>query len=171
MFQSFADLIGRQLALEQRQEATEIQLLDARQTADLRDQFIAVLGHDLRNPLASVGAIGEILVRRPEAEISKYGQRLRASTHRMSKLIEDVLDLARGRMGSGMRVQIESVVYLEGALRDVVAELRDSHPETMIQESYHVCRHVECDIGRIQQLLSNLLATRWRTVLCRSPSW
>jgi len=157
MFQSFAELIGRQLALEQRREATEVALLDARQTAELREQFIAVLGHDLRNPLASVGAIGEILVRRPEPDVAKYGDRLRANTRRMSKLIDDVLDLARGRMGSGIGVCIEAVAQLEAALRDVVAELRDSHPQWHIRETYRMRGHVECDLGRVQQLLSNLV--------------
>lgn len=157
MFESFAELIGRQLALEQRREATEVELLDARQTAELRDQFIAVLGHDLRNPLASVGAIGEILSRRPDAAIAKYGQRLRANTRRMSKLIADVLDLARGRMGAGMGLRIEAVADLETALRDVVAELRDSHPRWVIDESYRMDGEVECDLSRVQQLLSNLL--------------
>lgn len=125
--------------------------------AELRDQFIAVLGHDLRNPLASVGAIGEILARRPDTGIAKYGQRLRANTRRMSKLIDDVLDLARGRMGAGMGLRIEAVADLETALRDVVAELRDSHPQWIIDESYRMDGQVECDLSRVQQLLSNLL--------------
>lgn len=157
MFESFAELIGRQLALEQHQEATEVALLDARQTAELRDQFIAVLGHDLRNPLGSVGAIGEILVRRPDPEIARYGQRLRANTHRMSKLIEDVLDLARGRMGLGLAVRIAAVGDLEAGFRDVVSELRDSHPLRSIQDVYRIQGEVECDLGRMQQLLSNLV--------------
>lgn len=157
MFESFAELIGRQLALEQRQEETEDALLDARQTAELRDQFIAVLGHDLRNPLASVGAIGELMLRRQEPEVAKYGARLRANTRRMSKLIEDVLDLARGRLGAGIGVRIEPVSSLEAALRDVVAEVRDSHGEWQITENYRIRGGVECDLGRVQQLLSNLL--------------
>jgi signal transduction histidine kinase len=157
MFQNFADLIGRQLALEKRQEDTENDLLDARQTAELRDQFIAVLGHDLRNPLASVGAIGEILLRREEADVAKFGARLRANTRRMSKLIEDVLDLARGRMGSGIGVQIEPIESLESGLRDVVAEIRDSNTDWTIDESYVIRGSLECDLGRVQQLLSNLL--------------
>jgi len=157
MFQSFAELIGRQLVLEQRQEATEMQLLDAHQTAELRDQFIAVLGHDLRNPLASVGAIGEILVRRPDADVARYGQRLLANARRMSTLIDDVLDLARGRMGQGMGLHIGRIADLEARLRDVVAELREANPNAVIEETYTVRDEVEGDLGRLQQLLSNLL--------------
>lgn len=157
MFQNFADLIGHQLALEQRQQESEDALLDARQTAELRDQFIAVLGHDLRNPLASVGAIGEIMLRRQEPEVANYGARLRAYTRRMSKLIEDVLDLARGRMGSGIDLRIEPVASLEAGLRDVVAEVRDSHAGWNIEETYRIEGSIECDLGRVQQLVSNLL--------------
>ncbi len=157
MFQSFAELIGRQLALEQRQEATEVALLDAQQTAELRDQFIAVLGHDLRNPLASVSVIGEILLRRPEPEVANFGQRIRSNTQRMSRLIADVLDLARGRMGAGIGVDIQPVDHLDAALRNVVAEMRDTHPDWTIAESYRIHGPADCDLGRLQQLLSNLL--------------
>lgn len=157
MFASFAELIGRQLDLEQRQQETEHALLDARATAELREQFIAVLGHDLRSPLASIAAIGEILLRRPEDEVAVYGRRLRSNSQRMSKLISDVLDLARGRMGSGMGIHIEPADALPTLLSNVVAELRDSHPVSNIVETYRMVGVAECDAGRVQQLLSNLL--------------
>jgi signal transduction histidine kinase len=78
-------------------------LQSERATAELREQFIAVLGHDLRNPLSSVGAAAELLVRRKtRARAGQLGNRLKASTRRMSGLIDDVLDLARVRLGSGI---------------------------------------------------------------------
>ncbi|MES3001781.1 MAG: GAF domain-containing sensor histidine kinase [Pseudomonadota bacterium] len=157
MFESFAELIGRQLALERRQEETEIALLDARATGELREQFIAVLGHDLRNPLASVGAIGEVLVRNHEENVSRLGRRLRASTKRMSLLINDVLDFARGRMGSGMQLRIERIDDLQASLRDVISELRDSHTDRVIDEDLRIEGAIACDLGRVQQLFSNLL--------------
>ncbi|MBG9387041.1 sensor histidine kinase [Caenimonas aquaedulcis] len=157
MFQSFAELIGRQLDIEQKQEETEIALLDARATVELREQFIAVLGHDLRNPLSSVAMIAEILARRSEEQVAGYGQRLRASARRMSRLIEDVLDFARGRMGAGMGLHIEPVTDLAANLRDVVQELRDSNAARAIEEQYRIDGIVECDLNRVQRLLSNLL--------------
>lgn len=157
MFQSFAELIGRQLALEQRQEETEQALRDSRQDTELRDQFIAVLGHDLRNPLASMRAISETMLRRQDPDMVKYGTRLRANARRMARLIDDVLDLARGRMGSGMGVNIAPVTDLESRLKEVVAELRDAHPGRQIVETYRTGNVVECDLGRVQQLVSNLL--------------
>lgn len=158
MFESFAELIGRQLDLEQLQTETETALLDAKASAELREQFIAVLGHDLRNPLASVGAIGEILARRvDDAGIARYGQRLRATTRRMSRLIDDVLDFARGRLGSGISVTLSSTPALNVAFHQVVAELREAHPHSQIVEQYDLPQTVRCDVGRVQQLISNLL--------------
>jgi len=157
LFENFAELIGHQLELEAQQEHTEAALLDARATAELRDQFIAVLGHDLRNPLASVSAISEILARRSDQDVARYGDRLRTTARRMAVLIEDVLDFARGRMGAGMRVHKETVADLQPTLSQVVAELRDAHPQQPLQEHYQVSGPVECDTARVQQLLSNLL--------------
>lgn len=157
MFQSFAELIGRQLDIERHREETETALLDARATAELREQFIAVLGHDLRNPLSSVGFIAEILARHQEAAIARYGQRLRVSTQRMARLIDDVLDFTRGRLGAGIVAHTAPVPDLRAALHHVVAELRDSNPEWDIAERYQLAGEVACDVARVQQLLSNLL--------------
>lgn len=157
MFQNFAELIGRQLVLEQRQQETEAALHESRQATELRDQFIAVLGHDLRNPLMSISAISEVMLRRLDPEMAKYGARLRANARRMARLIDDVLDLARGRISGGIGGKIAPVTDLDERLREVVAELRDSHADWNIVESYQTGDVVECDVGRVQQLASNLL--------------
>ncbi|MBA3478485.1 MAG: sensor histidine kinase, partial [Lautropia sp.] len=109
MFRLFAELIARQLEDERRHLATDRALADERNTAELREQFIAVLGHDLRSPLGAVAAIGEVLQREPPREkLPDLGRRLLASSRRMSSLIDDVLDFARGRMGSGIALNLST---------------------------------------------------------------
>ena len=157
MFTAFADLIAMQLESEDRQNAAETELVNARATAELREQFIAVLGHDLRNPLSAVGATAELLSRRTEPELVRLGTRLGATTRRMSQLINDVLDLARSRLGAGMGVVLEETTELAAALNDVVFELREAHPQRRIDADIAIARPVRCDRGRLQQLLSNLL--------------
>ncbi|MBN8753278.1 MULTISPECIES: GAF domain-containing sensor histidine kinase [Variovorax] len=158
MFTAFADLIARQLETEDRQERTETALQSAQATAELREQFIAVLGHDLRNPLSSVGAAAELLIRRQaEPDLVKLGTRLKASTRRMSALIDDVLDLARVRLGSGMGLEIREAGFLAAGLRDVIDEVRAAHPALDIRDELSISGAVRCDQGRIQQVLSNLL--------------
>jgi signal transduction histidine kinase len=157
MFTAFADLIAMQLESEERQTAAETALVDARATAELREQFIAVLGHDLRNPLSAVGATAQLLSRRTEPELVRLGTRLGATTRRMSQLINDVLDLARSRLGAGMGVAMTETDSLAAALDDVVFELREAHPQRRIDADILIPRTVRCDTGRLQQLLSNLL--------------
>ncbi|MGJ7485209.1 GAF domain-containing sensor histidine kinase [Variovorax sp. LT2P21] len=157
MFTAFADLIAMQLESEDRQNAAETELVNARATAELREQFIAVLGHDLRNPLAAVGATAQLLSRRTEPELVRLGTRLDATTRRMSQLINDVLDLARSRLGAGMGVVLEETTDLAAALNDVVFELREAHPQRRIDVDIAIACAVRCDRGRLQQLLSNLL--------------
>jgi signal transduction histidine kinase len=159
MFESFADLIGCQLEIEERQRETELALVDERATAEMREQFIAVLGHDLRNPLSALSTLGELFARRiAEPEIARAGEQIRTTTRRMAGLIDDVLDFARGRVGAGFEVNKTEVSQLAASLGEVVLELRSAHPDRRIVENIHVDGTVWCDCARIQQLLSNLLA-------------
>jgi signal transduction histidine kinase len=157
MFTLFAELIALQLDNDSRQQAVETALLDERATAELREQFIAVLGHDLRNPLAAIDASAELLRRRQEADMSRLGDRLKTATRRMSRLIDDVLDFARGRLGSGMSASIAAVPDLETALREVVAELQAANTTRMMTDAIDIDMNVCCDRARVQQLASNLL--------------
>src|SRR6478609_814837 len=63
MFKLFAELIATHLDAANRLAASEARLLGERETSELREQFIAVLGHDLRNPLASIAAGTKLLTR------------------------------------------------------------------------------------------------------------
>ena len=158
MFQGFADLIAHTLEIEDKQTATADALTDAEATAELRDQFIAVLGHDLRNPLQTLSAIGEIFARKgDDPDVKRAAERIRTTTRRMAALIEDVMDFARGRMGDGLDSNFEDIPDLGVALGDVVAEMQAAHAERQIIGDLRVASTVHGSRGRLQQLLSNLL--------------
>src|SRR5918995_77979 len=74
------------------------------ETSVLREQFIAVLGHDLRNPLAALAA-GIQMISKREA-LSSRGElvvkEMNASVSRATALVDNVLDFARGRLGDGL---------------------------------------------------------------------
>lgn len=137
-------------------EATGTQLFDAEREAALREQFIAVLGHDLRNPLASIKAGAELLSK----GVGDPGETLRlmqGSVSRMSALIDDIMDFARGRLGSGIEIGRTDVV-LEALLGQVVDELRGTASGREIVADIALDTPIHCDPGRIGQLVSNLLA-------------
>ena len=159
MFRLFAQLIGSQLESADRLAASEAALLDARETAELRDQFIAVLGHDLRNPVAAIQAGAGLLSARPLDDTARgIVDQMQASTARMGRLINDVLDFARGRLGGGLPLAHRAGVDLDTVLETVVDELRTAHADRDIGLDLALDRPVDCDPDRIGQLLSNLVA-------------
>ena len=91
------------------------------------------------------------------ARVRDIARRIDQNARRMSALIDDTLDLARGRLGGGIGVRPAPVADLDDALTAVVAELRDSHPARRIDCRIDLGTTVRCDRGRIQQLVSNLL--------------
>lgn len=155
-FKMFAELIAFHLGVQFRLAETEAELAREREMAELREQFIAILGHDLRNPLASVEAGIRMLRKRPE-RLAELVPHMEGSIARMSVLIGDVLDLARGRLGGGLDVKAEPDVDLAPTLNQVVQELRNAHAGRVIEADFQMQDTVTCDPGRIAQLLSNLL--------------
>lgn len=159
MFELFANLIAFHLEAQDRVIRTETALLDERQQRDLQQQFIAVLGHDLRNPLSSIrtgirllqmGALDEQRVRVAEVIDQSVG--------RMTELIENVLDLARGRLGGGLPADLRLETDLQPILEYVVAEMRTARSDRLIQSELAISHPVKCDRSRLAQLLSNLLS-------------
>ncbi len=159
LFELFADLVGSHLDTQQRLERSEAALLSERQTAELREEFIAVLGHDLRNPLAAIDGGARLLMKTPLSAKGEFlvGQ-VRNSVERMADLIDNVLDFARGRLGGGFNIERRADPDLPKMLQQVVSELRTAHPERAISADIALDDLVACDARRIAQLLSNLLA-------------
>jgi sigma-B regulation protein RsbU (phosphoserine phosphatase) len=128
-----------------------------REEAKLREQFIAVLGHDLRNPLASIAA-GIRLIQKSALDERAQSVVLmtQKSVMRMAGLIDNVLDFARGRLGGGINLTL-STQPLEPTLHQVASELQSAHPESIIKTTFALTKPVMADPVRIGQLFSNLL--------------
>ncbi|MGF6402162.1 signal transduction histidine kinase [Pseudomonas frederiksbergensis] len=157
--ESFARMLALQIEAEETLQQTEAALVKERQTAELREQFIAVLGHDLRNPLFAISAGAEMLLRKLSDPANEQRARhILTSARRATKLVDDVLDFARGSLGRGIPVNIEPCPDLADALRHVISEIQSIHPRRIIQSSIGDLSNVHCDRERVAQLLSNLLA-------------
>ena len=158
MFKLFAELIGFHLEAQEQIELSETALTDERQTALLREQFIAVLGHDLRNPLNAISGGAEVLLRMPLEESAKsMAMTVKRSAVRMSGLIENLMDFARGRLGGGIAIDRKLEQDLQSVLEQAVAELRIIWPGRVIDCDFDLKLAVTCDAPRIAQMFSNLL--------------
>lgn len=158
MFRLFAELIAFHIDAADQLEASASALQVERDTAELRDQFIAILGHDLRNPVASIEAGIAILERSSLTDRErKVVAQMSASARRISRLIEDVLDFARGRLGGGLSMEMRGDEHIRPVIEQVISEIQQSHPERVIRASIALDDPVASDADRIGQLLSNLL--------------
>jgi sigma-B regulation protein RsbU (phosphoserine phosphatase) len=139
-------------------DRAEAAIVNERADSELREQFIAVLGHDLRNPLASITSGIHMLERESLSPRGKKVATLMASSVlRAGALIDNVLDFARGRLGGGISLDRNADEPLEPVLRQVVSELRSVNPEHIITQQYDLDQPISCDRMRVGQLLSNLL--------------
>jgi len=158
MFRLFAELIAFHLDAHHRLSESEDALARERETAELRDQFIAVLGHDLRNPLAAVSSGTRLLLSREPDEFSvQIIGMMQASVTRMTGLIENVLDFARGRLGGGIALVRRGEEALAPLLEQVLAEMRTAEPDRVIEARIDLPDRLHGDARRIAQLFSNLL--------------
>jgi signal transduction histidine kinase len=157
-FRLFAELVAYHLDADEKLTSANASLLSEKTASELREQFIAVLGHDLRNPLASIDGGARMLLREPQTDKAmKIIGLMRASASRMSDLIDNVLDFARGRLGGGLPIMRTSEHSLQATLEQVVAETRVAHPERHIDVDINLAANPSVDHRRIAQLFSNLL--------------
>ncbi len=159
LFEGFAKVIALSLDADLAREKDLRVLKDTQTTSELREQFIAVLGHDLRNPLQAIHATGELLERKiPDPALAKMAGRIRTNANRMSALIDDVLDFARGRLGGGIAVEKHLAYNMDESLHAVVRELQDARPDRQITVAMDISAPIRCDQRRIQQVVSNLIS-------------
>lgn len=152
------ELEGRVRALLVERLAAEKTILMEKEAAEFREHFISVLGHDLRNPLASIKSGLRMLAKEPLSEkAAGIVSLMDGSADRMANLISDVMDFARARLSGGIPIQRTDGAGLESELLQVVNELRASHPRREIFTDIVLHAAVPCDPARIGQMLSNLL--------------
>ena len=158
MFRLFAELIAHHLDSDRALTQSRAELAEERVTADLREQFVAVLGHDLRNPLSSIDAGTRQLLKASldDRSIEIVGL-MRKSVSRMATLVDNMLDLARGRLGGGIQLETATDETLHAVVEQVIDELRSGHPERQIIAELNPVGHLSYDRTRIEQLVSNLL--------------
>ena len=159
----YAQLVAAHLEAEERVADSGRELLAAHEVARLREQFIAVLGHDLGGPLHALRLGVDMLEDANLDPSAMHGHlavhllRMRRSAVRMQELIQDLLDFARGRLGSGIPVSLRDEAALLAQLEQVLSEVRTAHPGRTIVWRNQLQAPVQADDRRVGQVLANLL--------------
>jgi signal transduction histidine kinase len=123
-----------------------------------RQMFLAILGHDLRNPLNSMMMSAEALSQPGllDAESSRMASGIAASAAAMGRMIGDLLDFTGAGLGSAMPLS-PAPMDLGRLGQEVLDEMRAAYPKRTLGYHPHGDLSGEWDAARLRQLLSNLL--------------
>jgi signal transduction histidine kinase len=130
---------------------------DAERIARFSEFFIGVLGHDLRNPLATISSAADVL-REGESDIKRRHatQRITRNVDLMSRMIEQLLDFTRIRLGAGIPIQ-RATTDVAALARQVVSDL-PADLVSRVDVEGHGNATGAYDTDRIWQAVSNLVS-------------
>jgi signal transduction histidine kinase len=163
------ELLANQRALSESAETLQLQraqlseqLEKLRESLRLNETFAAVLGHDLRNPLAAIMASAETIERHTHEDRSRAAAtRIRSSGLRMRRMIEQLLDFSRVRLGGEVAVRPAPTSLLE-LCQKTLQELQSALHDHRIELRSEGDPSGSWDGDRLLQVLSNLIGNAAR---------
>ncbi|GAC1456581.1 MAG: HAMP domain-containing sensor histidine kinase [Gemmatimonadaceae bacterium] len=129
------------------------------QMSQTREHFLDILGHDLRDPLNSIIVGATILTKSESIDVKQVGvaTRILNSAGRLNRMVNDLLDLTRTRLGVGIPV-MPKPTNLIPMCQQAVAELEAIYPDCQLRFEARGDLHGEWDSDRLTQVVSNLVA-------------
>jgi signal transduction histidine kinase len=122
-----------------------------------RDRFLGILGHDLRNPLNAI-TIGASMLAENGLNEKQRGtvSRILNSARRLDRMVSDLVDFSRGRLGSPMPIA-PTEANLGQLVSEVVNEVQTANPQFIINFDSNGALEGQWDVERLKQVASNLL--------------
>jgi signal transduction histidine kinase len=123
-----------------------------------RDLFLAILSHDLRNPLNSIAMSAALLPQfgLADPEAARYATQIGTNAEVMARMISDLLDYTRTRLGAGMPVS-PARMDLGLLCRALFDEFQSAHPKRAMRFAAAGDLRGDWDADRLRQAISNLL--------------
>jgi signal transduction histidine kinase/CheY-like chemotaxis protein len=145
---------------------------ELRQSDRRKDEFLAVLSHELRNPLAPIQSALDLLEHKNREEADPELTMIARQVHHLKRLVDDLLDVSRIRRGKvDLRTAVVElgpvVVQAVEAVRPLFAEQKQDFQTSIAREAIYI----EADPTRIEQVLVNLLLNASRYTPRRGRVW
>jgi signal transduction histidine kinase len=153
------DALNREVLQRREAENQRERLIsELNRTVRLSETFVAVLGHDLRNPLGAVVAGATLALRRSDdPKVRSHLERVLRSARRMARMVEQLLDVSRVRLGRGIPIVRDASDLCE-LVRQAAAETEPTHRQHRFELRLPPRCEGEWDRDRLAQVLTNLLA-------------
>lgn len=126
-------------------------------TEQARDMYDAILGHDLRGPLAAITMAGALLAKPlPEGGTARIAQTVTRSARFMAAMVDDLLALSRIKLAKGIQIK-RGPVDIASVCEAAVEDARAMHSQCSYEIAIRGRRDADLDAVRMHQLLVNLL--------------
>lgn len=128
-----------------------------------RELYTGMVAHDLRSPLSVISMSVDGLLRSAgttEAQTQRL-QRIASGAKRMNRMVEDLLDLTRARVGAGIPLRLEPHPLADLA-REIVEDQRLANPGHVLQLRAAGNTHLSCDADRLREVIENLIVNAIR---------
>jgi PAS domain S-box-containing protein len=137
--------------------ASSRDVTDQRRQTEFEQQLIAIVSHDLRNPIAAMMMAGALLVEQlpPDSRLAKTAARVVSSGNRATRLIRDLLDFAQARLGGGLPLDRRET-DIHALCRQAVDEITVNHPDRSIVHTAEGEGRGMWDPDRMAQVIGNL---------------
>lgn len=146
-----------QAALTEAQAKLSEAYEDARRRASFAEQMIAIVSHDLKNPLTAVKMASGLLARgEPNSRARLLLDDINQSTDRAVRMIDDLLDFTLVRVGRAIAIT-PATVDLHPLVERAVGELGMTFPDVVLQHQFYGAGTVHADADRLQQVIGNLV--------------
>jgi signal transduction histidine kinase len=137
--------------------------------AQSKDRFLAILGHDLRNPLGAITMSASFMLEtNPSEQHRVLIERIEKSARRMTQMVADLLDYTRTTFGDTIPIAPKEMDVTR-MVQDVVAEVATRYPDSRVQVLPHGELRGEWDQARLTQALTNLVSNAVQHGAEKSP--
>jgi signal transduction histidine kinase len=154
------------------QSLTESVARYSQMTRDAQNVFLAILGHDVRNPLGAIGMGAQVLLldKTLSTQHHTVAIRIARSTKRVTEIVNDLIDFSTSNLGRRMPIAPAPMDFsLE--CKQIVDEIRAFYPDRTIKLELSGDLNVFWDRARINQALSNLIANAIQHGTKDDPVW
>ncbi|MFE8599753.1 PAS domain-containing sensor histidine kinase [Archangium violaceum] len=133
-------------------------ITEHKRAEQFRERLMGIVSHDLRSPLNGIALTTEQLLRREDVTgpVLAGVQRIARSTERMSRMITDLLDFTRARLGGGIPLRLRPCQLVE-QVRATLEELEVTHPGRIVLSHAPGSYTGQWDPDRLAQVVSNLV--------------
>jgi PAS domain S-box-containing protein len=145
---------------------------DAESASRSKDEFLAMLGHELRNPLAPISTAIQIMKLRGDERSLREREVIERQVMHLSRLVDDLLDVSRVARGlltlSRVHIEVQDVLTKAVELASPLIEQREQH---LIVSTTQSNLWINADPLRLSQVVANLLTNAAKYTPPRGHVW